>query len=220
MKSNIKKLAQKPASGTNKLFPVFMKLEGLNILVVGGGKVAMEKLSAIIANAPEASIRLVAPEVSASIKKLSSTHNITVLRKLFGPEDLLGIDLVFSAVNDATTSELIHASARKQKVLHNAADKPALCDFYLGSIVQKGNLKIGISTNGKSPTLAKRLKKILEEAIPDEIDNVLINLSSIREGLRGDLREKIRQLNAITSDLVATPKLRTKRKSRERIRKR
>jgi siroheme synthase-like protein len=220
MRSNIKKAKGIQAAGTNRLFPVFMKLEGLNILIVGGGKVAEEKLSAILGNAPDACVRIVAREISPGIRKLCSSYNITLSRKYFEQEDLSGVDLVFSAVNDVKTSRLIHSSARKQKVLHNAADKPALCDFYLGSIVQKGHLKIGISTNGKSPTLAKRLKKILEESLPGEIDQVLINLSSIRESLRGDLREKIRQLNTITSILTTprNPKVHKPRKRAQRKR--
>ena len=75
-------------------------------------------------------------------------------------------------------------------------------DFYLSSVVQKGNLKIAISTNGKSPTLAKRIKEYLDEIIPDEIDDLLLNMNSIRKKLSGNFEEKVKKLNEITKSLV------------------
>jgi phosphoadenosine phosphosulfate reductase len=74
-----------------------------------------------------------------------------------------------------------------------------LCDFYLGSIVSKGDLKIAISTNGKSPTMAKRIREYLEDALPDSTDELLANLGEIRDKLTGGLKEKINALNKITS---------------------
>jgi siroheme synthase-like protein len=197
MKSNTKKIPD-----VNRLFPIFIKLEDLNVLIVGGGKVATEKLTAILANSPSASIKIVSKAFSSSLKKAAALGNVVLFKKNFEPGDLRGVDIVFSAVNDPGTSKLIATWAKKLRVLHNAADKPELCDFYLGSIVQKGNLKLGISTNGKSPTLAKRLKSILEQSIPAEIDVALNNLAIIRTRLKGDLKQKSEQLNAITSVLV------------------
>ena len=86
--------------------------------------------------------------------------------------------------------------------LVNVADTPALCDFYLGSIVQKGHLKIAISTNGKSPTAAKRIKQVLQESLPDELDEVLENLNKIRNELKGNFGYKVKKMNAITKVLV------------------
>lgn len=82
------------------------------------------------------------------------------------------------------------------------ADKPELCDFYLGSIVQKGDLKIAISTNGKSPTIAKRLKEVLNEGLPAELDNTLQQMSHLRNSLNGDFAYKVKKLNEVTSILV------------------
>ena len=77
-----------------------------------------------------------------------------------------------------------------------------LCDFYLGSIVQKGSLKIGISTNGQSPTAAKRIKEMLNESLPDELDELIQNLQLVRNQLQGDFKQKVIQLNEITKSLV------------------
>lgn len=86
------------------------------------------------------------------------------------------------------------------------ADTPHLCDFYLGSIVQKGDLKIAISTNGKSPTMAKRIREFLDDIIPDNIQNLLDNLREIRKSIQGDFQEKIRVLNEVTASLVEKKK--------------
>ena len=95
-----------------------------------------------------------------------------------------------------------HRDAANEKgILVNAADKPELCDFYLGSVVQKGNLKIAISTNGKSPTIAKRLKEVLNETLPDEIDTLLNSMQTIRNKMSGDFTEKVKQLNELTKNL-------------------
>src|SRR5690606_15312082 len=92
--------------------------------------------------------------------------------------------------------------ASENHILLNVADKPSLCDFYLGSVVQKGNLKIGISTNGKSPTIAKRLKEFLNDLLPEEIDQTLDLMQTMRNSLKGDFQEKIKVLNAHTKDLI------------------
>lgn len=183
----------------NPLFPIFVKLHNLNLLLVGGGYVALEKLSAILANSPQANIKLVASEISPDVSEVLKLHNIQSEERAFEARDLEGIDLAIVAINDAEISSRIASVCKEKKVLTNVADKPDLCDFYLGSIVQKGNLKIAISTNGKSPTIAKRVKEILNETIPDEVDELLNNMQRIRNGLKGDFNEKVKRLNDITS---------------------
>jgi uncharacterized membrane protein YfcA len=91
--------------------------------------------------------------------------------------------------------------------LVNIADKPDLCDFYLGSIVKKGSLKIAISTNGKSPTIAKRLRETFTETIPNEMDHVLDNMQNIRNQLKGDFNYKVKELNKITTQYLSDGKV-------------
>src|SRR5699024_4102912 len=119
---------------------------------------------------------------------------------------LEGMDLEIVAINDSEISSRIAFVCKEKKILTNVADKPDLCDFYLGSIVQKGNLKIAISTNGKSPTIAKRIKEVLNETIPDEMDDLLNNMQRIRNGLKGDFNDKVKRLNDITSVMSAEKK--------------
>jgi len=188
----------------NNLFPIFLKLQNLRLLIVGGGYVALEKLSAVMANSPETTIRLVAIDIKDEVKSLADAHtNITLHNRAYSADDLKDIDIVIVAVNDIPLAETIVADAHHKGLLVNVADKPALCDFYLGSVVQKGNLKVAISTNGKSPTIAKRLKETLNEILPDEIDDVLHNMSSIRNNMDGNFADKVLKLNEITKVLVA-----------------
>jgi uncharacterized protein len=188
----------------NRLFPVFLKLENLEVLVVGAGYVGLEKLTAILTNAPACSVTVVATEISHRVRILSESYpKIKLVEKAFEPEDLDEKEIVIVAVNDKTVSNYIRVLSKQKKLLVNVADTPELCDFYLGSIVDKGNLKIAISTNGKSPTIAKRMKEQLNELIPDEIEGVIQNMHSIRQDLKGDFAEKVRQLDDLTKVLSA-----------------
>lgn len=191
----------------NPLFPVYLQLNNLHTLVVGGGNVALEKLTAILGNSAQARITLVASTVSEAVLALVRDFPaVSVEERNFEVTDLAGKDLVVVASNNDQLNAWIRAEARQRNVLINVADKPALCDFYLGSVVQKGNLKIGISTNGKSPTIAKRLKELLQEALPEELDETLAYMSQLRERLKGDFADKVRILNAHTAALVASEK--------------
>jgi uncharacterized protein len=116
--------------------------------------------------------------------------------------DLNNADIVVAATNDHTLNTYIRESAHERKLLVNVADKPELCDFYLGSIVQKGDLKLAISTNGKSPTVAKRLKEVLNESLPEELDITLQQINELRNSLSGDFAYKVKRLNEVTSVLV------------------
>jgi len=188
---------------TNKLFPVFLKLENLPVLIVGGGTIALEKLTAILENSPQTEIRLVAITISEVIKNLAvNLPNIQLTEKSFSIDELNGVTIVIVAINDPIESQRIRDLAKQNGKLVNVADKPDMCDFYLSSIVKKGNLKIAISTNGKSPTIAKRLKEVFLELLPDELEGVLNNMQQIRNKLSGDFSSKVRKLNSITKTLV------------------
>jgi len=188
----------------NNLFPVFLKLEELSLLIIGGGNVALDKLNSILNNSPQTKIKLVSIHISEEIKKLAEEkETIKLIERPYIIRDIEEADLIIAAVNNLETSKQIKLDAEAKGKLANVADKPGLCDFYLGSIVQKGSVKIGISTNGKSPTIAKRLKEVINDFIPDEMENVLQNLQTIRVGMNGDFDEKVKHLNDITKVLVA-----------------
>lgn len=187
----------------NQLYPVFLKLEQLNILLVGAGNVGLEKLHSLLSNSPEAKITIVAPKIKEDVRKLVYKHpSCNIIQREFEEADLDGKELVLLATDDPELHEDIKLLTNERKILTNVADTPGLCDFYLGSIVQKGNLKIAISTNGKSPTAAKRIKEILHDALPGELDDVIENLNKVRNNLNGNFEYKVKKLNAITKVLV------------------
>lgn len=187
----------------NQLFPVFIKLNKLRTLLIGAGNIGLEKLNAILNNSHQAKITIVAESVSPEIYALAVNYpQIKVKQKSFDVSDLEKIDIVFAATNNNILNEEIRTVTHEKGLLINVADKPDLCDFYLGSIVQKGDLKIAISTNGKSPTIAKRLKQILNEGIPNELDETLQNMSALRQTLNGDFSAKVKKLNKVTQSLI------------------
>lgn len=191
-------------ASNNNLYPVFLKLDQLRLLVVGGGHVGEEKLNSLLKTSPDASINLVALAISEPIRKMAVIHpRLTLMEKAFEPSDLDGKDIVIAATNDRELNAAVKSAAAAAGILANIADTPDLCDFYLGSIVNKGDLKIAISTNGKSPTIAKRLKEIFNDAIPNEMGEVLNNMQELRLRMNGNFSEKVRQLNDITKVLVA-----------------
>lgn len=188
---------------SNRLYPVFLKLEQLELLLVGAGNVGLEKLNSLLSNSPEAKVTVVAPFVKDEVKELLQNHSSCVLlQRPFEEADLENKNLIILATDDKELHKRIKKLAEQRRIIVNVADTPGLCDFYLGSIVQKGNLKIAISTNGKSPTTAKRIKELLENTMPDEIDELLINLNLIRNKMTGDFTDKVRQLNELTKMLT------------------
>lgn len=187
----------------NQLFPVFLKANELRFLIVGGGAVALEKLRAILSNSPSAEITLVADEIAPEIVTFSELKpNITLIDEIFEERFLEDVDLVVVAINNEHVAREIGIVANNNNLLVNVADKPELCDFYLGSTVTKGHVKLAISTNGMSPTLAKRLREIFEESLPEELNESAEQLNAVRTFLSGDFKEKVKQLNELTHEFV------------------
>ena len=189
----------------NPLYPVFLKLHSLRLLIVGAGEVGYEKLSFILKSSPGAVITVVAPWVNPEIEALLAgmpTHYVTIRRRAFAKTDVAGHDLAVAATNLPELNREVREACKAAGVLVNVADTPALCDFYLGSIVTRGQLKVAISTNGTSPTLAKRMRQVLEEVLPDDVDDLLANLKTIRDRLRGSFDDKVRALNELTAGIV------------------
>lgn len=188
----------------NELYPVFLKVHQFDTLIVGGGEVGLEKLSFLLRSSPHAKVTLVGKEIREEIKELAYRHpGVTLMERPYSKADLTEMQMAIVATENPALNRKIRDEAKSRGILVNVADTPELCDFYLGSIVTKGDLKIGISTNGKSPTVAKRLRELLTATLPEEIDDLLANMRVIRNRLKGDFAFKVKKLNQITSDLVS-----------------
>jgi len=187
----------------NRLFPVFLKLEELDVLLVGGGNVGLEKLSAMLNNSPDTKVTMVADMFRDELLEYVKDYpNVTLIERKFNFNDLNNRDLVILSTDNPDLHASIKRVTAERHILCNVADTPDLCDFYLGSIVQKGDLKIGISTNGKSPTMAKRMREFLDDIIPENVQQLLENLREIRKSIKGDFQEKIRIMNEVTEGMV------------------
>lgn len=187
----------------NQLFPVFIKLNTIHTLLIGAGPVGLEKLSAILTNSPEARVTVVALAILPELQELAKGYErVKLIQRAFSPADLDDADLVVAATNNDALNQQIRREADQRNLLVNFADKPDLCNFYLGSIVKKGDLKIAISTNGKSPTIAKRLKEVLNDHLPEELNDTLQQMQALRNTLNGNFSSKVKKLNEVTAILV------------------
>ncbi|WP_052496413.1 TSUP family transporter [Pedobacter lusitanus] len=187
----------------NQLFPVFLKLNQLHTVIIGAGPVGLEKLHAVLNQSEQAGITVIAREISQQVYDLvAELPRVKLLKKSYSAADLEQADIVIAATNDNLLNEEIIRDAHALKLLVNVADKPDLCDFYLGSIVKKGDLKIAISTNGKSPTIAKRLRELFNDNLPGELDITLQQMSLLRNTLQGDFSSKVKKLNEVSAVLV------------------
>ena len=186
----------------NDLYPVFLKVSNLNILVVGGGNVGLEKLTFLLKSSPNAKVQMVAPEYLEETLSLASRHNVQITRDVYHKKYLEGKHMVIACTDRVEVNEEVYRDCRERSLLVNVADNPPFCDFYMGGIVTKGNVKIAISTNGKSPTTAKRLRQFFEDVLPERIDDLVQNLNEYRKTLKGDFEEKVEALNEFTKGLV------------------
>ena len=186
----------------NNLYPVFLKARNLQILIVGGGNVAEEKLTFLLKSSPDAKVVMVAPFFRESTLKLIETGNVEIIEDRYNSHYLDGRHIVIATTDDTDVNIQIYEDCRAQSKLVNVADNPAYCDFYMGGIVTKGNVKVAISTNGKSPATAKRLRQFFEDVIPNNIDDLVKNLNTYRKTIKGDFEVKVEKLNEFTKGLV------------------
>lgn len=187
----------------NNLYPVFIKLDQIQTLIVGGGNVALEKVTFILRQSPKANIKVIAKEFHADLIKIAiQNNNVKIVERTFVKSDLDGIKLLILATDDMNFNEETKHLAGEKNILTNVVDNPPLCDFYTSAVLRKGPVKIAVSSNGVSPTLAKRLRDVIADAIPNEVDESAELLNNIRIKIKGNLENKINTLNKVTSVLA------------------
>lgn len=186
----------------NELYPVFLKVNNLKVLIVGGGNVAEEKLTFLLKSSPNAQVEMISPMYREGTISLAKKHHVKMHKGTYKRRFLKKKHMVVATTDSPKVNEKVYADCRKRSILVNVADNPPFCDFYMGGIVTKGNVKIAISTNGKSPTTAKRLRQFFEDVIPENIDDLVKNLNEYRKTIKGDFEEKVETLNEFTKGLV------------------
>jgi precorrin-2 dehydrogenase/sirohydrochlorin ferrochelatase len=149
--------------------------------VVGGGRVGTRKVQTLLSCG--ARVRVVSLEASESLRRLADRGEVVLHKRAYGPGDLEGAFLVVGATDDEELNRRISADAERLRILCNIADRPQQCSFILPSVIRRGDLVITVSTSGKSPALAKKLRRELEERYGDEYAELLELMGAIRRRL-------------------------------------
>lgn len=164
------------------LYPVFLKLEGRKVLVVGGGAVAEQKIEGVLRSATD--LRVIAPSITARIRCWAEEGRLKHLAQEFLPGMAQGYFLVIAATDSPALNHAVYAEAKAAGALCNAVDDTPYCDFYAPALVSRGELQIAISTGGNSPALAQDIRKNLEIEYGPEYESWTAWLGRIRSALR------------------------------------
>src|SRR5918999_1317515 len=162
------------------LFPIFVKLEGRPVLLVGAGPVGESKIGGLLSAG--AVVTVVAPQATPGIQKLAEDGKIFWHQRAFHPRDLDGMTLAVAAVS-TDVARSVYEEARIRGVLVNSVDDPENCDFYYPAVVNRGDFQIAISTAGHSPALAQRVRMHLEQQFGPEYEKWIQQLGDERRDL-------------------------------------
>jgi precorrin-2 dehydrogenase / sirohydrochlorin ferrochelatase len=179
------------------LFPMFMKLEGRQCLVVGAGKVGEPKIGGLLETG--ARIRVIALDASPAVREWARSGKIELELRAFTNDDLLGAFLVVVATASRTLNERIYHEAQRLGILCNVVDVPDLCDFFYPSIVRRGDLQIAVSTAGKSPSLAQKIRQQLEKQFGPGYAAWVAELGETRKLILASDLDKERKLDLLHS---------------------
>jgi precorrin-2 dehydrogenase/sirohydrochlorin ferrochelatase len=163
----------------SRFYPILVDLQGKNALVVGGGKVAQRKIETLLEHG--ASIQVVARELTPGLEQLRSAGKVRFLGSEFSEAFLKGAFVVFAATDDASLNRRVSEAARQRGLLVNAVDQPADCNFIVPSILSRGDLLIAVSTSGKSPAFARKVRVELEQHFGEEYGSFLTLMGSLRK---------------------------------------
>ncbi len=162
-------------------FPAFIKLDDEKILIVGGGKIAHEKLLHLLDFTKDISI--VAKEFSDDMSATVEKNGLDFIKREYKEGDIKGFKIIIIAVDDISLQKRIYQESKRYNSFCNAVDSVDYCDFIFPSYVKKDDLTIAISTSGASPALAKHLRIYLSKLIPSSISAFLDEMKKLRKTL-------------------------------------
>ena len=175
------------------LLPIFLKLEGRPALLVGAGTVALEKIASLLKTG--AKLRVVAPQARPEIRQLAAEGKLEWVKREFQPSDLDGNFIVIAATDVPEVNATVYREAVARGIPCNSVDDIPNCDFFFGSVVSRGDLQIAISTAGESPAVAQRLRREIDEQLPQDLGQWLAELGELRrEVLAAHPRSEDRRL--------------------------
>ena len=162
-------------------FPMFVALQGRRILVVGGGKIAAEKLEKLVDFTKE--ITVISKEISEETHRLIQEHCLTHYQRPYREGDIDGFDIVIVATDTVDLHKAIYEESRSRRILVNSVDNTDYCDFIFPSYIKRDDLTIAFSTGGASPAFAKAIRRYFEALIPDSVGDFLKQMKSLRTTL-------------------------------------
>ena len=145
------------------LFPIFLAMDAQRCVVIGGGQVAERKVENLLEYSVE--INVISPEATPRLQRWAEKHQVNWMDREFQPTDIQGAFLVFAATDDQMINREVAGLCQENGILVNAVDDPVYCDFYIPSTIRRNSLVLAISTEGKSPAYAKRMRRQLEKDI-------------------------------------------------------
>ncbi len=185
----------------NDLYPIFLKVRGRRALVVGGGQMAVHRVGQLVAAGAE--VTVIALEPDDSLVSLARAGTIALRRRAFARSDVTrDYFLVVGATDDPEAQRALADQAEELGMLYNVVDSPARCNFHTPAVVERGDLKIAISTNGESPVLARRLREELEAVFPAAAGEWLKQLGSLRARLRFELPPDLETRKRIIEEVI------------------
>ncbi len=164
------------------LYPIFLKLEGHRVLIVGGGLIAEQKIEAVLRSATD--VTVIAPQITPRIRLWAHQHKVKHIGLEYRTGMAKGYFLVIAATDSAQVNRVVYDEARKSGALSNAVDDPGYCDFYAPAVVSRGEFQIAISTGGNSPALAQSVRKELEQEFGPEYELWTAWLGRMRHAIR------------------------------------
>ena len=179
------------------LFPMFVKLQGKRVLVVGAGSVGEPKIAALLETG--ARVRVVSLDASSVVREWARVGKVELELRQFSTDDLSGAFLAIVATSSRTLNECVYQEAQRHGVLCNVVDVPHLCDFYYPSVVRRGDLQIAVSTAGQSPSLAELIRKQIEKQFGPAYAAWVSELGETRRLILASDLEKERKLQLLHS---------------------
>jgi len=174
------------------MLPIFLKLAGRRCLLVGAGNVALEKIGSLLKTGLR--LTVIAPEARREVRELASQGKLAWIEREFQAADLEGNFLVITATDSPAVNAAVYQGCVERNILCNSVDDIPNCDFYFGSVVSRGDLQIAISTAGESPAVAQRLRREIDEQLPEDLGEWLRNLGQLRrEVLQAHPRSECRK---------------------------
>jgi len=159
-------------------FPMYMDMNDLKVLVVGGGYIATEKLEKLVDFTKK--ITVITSEVSVEANEIIENQSLTLFQRAYQTGDIEGFDIVIVATDTVELHKEIYEESRGSRILVNSVDNTDYCDFIFPSYVQKGDLTIAFSTGGASPAFAKYIRRHFEKIIPDSVGGFLTKMKALR----------------------------------------